>query len=44
MPRGSRGAREQAAKVELLVNLQTAKALGIELPPALLIRADALIE
>jgi putative ABC transport system substrate-binding protein len=35
---------EQPTKVELLVNLQTAKTLGIEVPLALLIRADELIE
>jgi putative tryptophan/tyrosine transport system substrate-binding protein len=35
---------EQPAKVELLVNLQTAKMLGIEVPLSLLIRADELIE
>ena len=35
---------EQPSKVELLVNTKTAKALGIELPLALLIRADELIE
>jgi putative ABC transport system substrate-binding protein len=35
---------EQPTKVELLVNTQTAKNLGIELPLSLLIRADELIE
>jgi ABC-type uncharacterized transport system substrate-binding protein len=35
---------EQPAKVELLVNLQTAKTLGIEVPLSLLIRADELLE
>ena len=35
---------EQPTKVELLVNLQTGKTLGIEVPMALLVRADELIE
>jgi ABC-type uncharacterized transport system substrate-binding protein len=35
---------EQPAKVEFLVNLQAAKALGIEVPLSLLIRADELLE
>jgi ABC-type uncharacterized transport system substrate-binding protein len=35
---------EQPAKVELLVNLQSAKSLGIEVPLPLLIRADELLE
>ena len=35
---------EQPTKVGLLVNLRTAKALGIDVPLALLIRADELIE
>ena len=35
---------EQPTRLDLLVNLSTAKTLGLEMPIALLIRADELIE
>jgi putative tryptophan/tyrosine transport system substrate-binding protein len=46
IPKGAKPSEmpiEQASRFELIVNVKAAKALGVQIPPTILARADAIV-